>query len=468
MQQLEVLLLETRKESSLFRVTGWHKHYPNIVNGKGIYIVDDDGRRYLDAIGGTHVNTIGYGVEEVGEAMAEQAKAMPFVHKAVFGTEVQEALASLIAGMAPATLNRVTFATGGSTANEMAIQMAQYYQMEKGNCGRRKIIARWHSYHGRTIATLSLSGNMFVRRNLPLSQLDFPHIPAPHCYQCPLKQSYPGCNLACADMLGSTIEQEGPQSIAAFIAEPIIGGAGSAIVPPPGYYERVRQICDQHDILFIAEEVITGFGRTGKNFGCEHWDGLPDIITSAKALSSGFAPIASIVVSDHVADTLINGKRKGIPTFVTYSGHPISCAAALAVQKYMQRHNLIERAASRGEYLKAALQRLAEQSELIGDVRGKGLMIGVEFVQEKQRHTPFPRDHALVEQITKTALSKGLVLRGQPGTGVTRDGDHILITPPLIITEAECDELVARLGSALDEVSSQSAKERRAVYSDRP
>jgi len=441
-----------QNESNVFRVTGWHKDYPTADYGEGIYLYDTDGKQYLDTIGGTHVSSIGYGVEEIADAMARQARKVNFVHKAQFTSEPQEALATAIAEMAPEGMNRVTFATGGSTANEMAIQMAQYYQMEKGRAGRRKIIARWHSYHGRTIATLSLSGNMFVRRNQPLSQLDFPHIQAPHCYQCPFNLSYPSCNLKCADELATCIEQEGPDSVAAFIAEPIIGGVGSAIVPPVGYYERIREICDYYDILFIAEEVITSFGRTGKNFGINHWNVTPDIITSAKALSSGYAPIAALIVHDHICETFFAGKRAGIPVFTTYSGHPISCAAALAVQHYIAEHDLIHQCEQRGNYLKKSLQQLAEREPLIGDVRGKGLMLGVEFVADRETHKPFPMDKKFVRNLVATALKKGLILRGQHGSGTEVNGDHILISPAFIISEAQCDELVCLLEESIQEV----------------
>jgi adenosylmethionine-8-amino-7-oxononanoate aminotransferase len=441
-----------QEESHVFRVTGWNKDYPVAAYGKGIYLYDTEGKRYLDSIAGTHVSSIGYGVEEIGAAMAKQSSKLNFVHKAQFTNEPQEALATKIVEMAPNGMNRVTFSTGGSTANEMAIQMAQYYQLEKGRPARRKIIARWHSYHGRTIATLSLSGNLFVRRTMPISQMDFPHIQAPHCYQCPFKLKPSDCGLACANELATTIEQEGPDSVAAFIAEPIIGGAGSAIVPPAGYYERIREICDAYDILFISEEVITSFGRTGKNFGIEHWDAIPDIITSAKALSSGYAPIAALLVSDRVSDTFIAGQREGIPVFTTYSGHPISCTTALTVQNYIQQHDLISQCKSRGDYLKNALLQLAQREPLIGDVRGEGLMLGVEFVANRETHQPFPRSTKLIGNIVATALKKGLILRGQPGTGTSVDGDHLLITPPFIISEAQCDELVGLLEETLQTV----------------
>lgn len=445
----------SQTDSNVFRVTGWNKDYITADHGKGIYLFDSEGKQYLDAIGGTHVSSIGYGVEAIAEAMAEQSNKVNFVHKALFTSQAQEDLATNIAEMAPEGMSRVSFATGGSTANEMAIQMAQYYQMEKDRPHRRKTIARWHSYHGRTIATLSLSGNMFVRRNMPITQMDFPHIQAPSCYQCPYKKTFPECNLQCAEELKTCIEQEGPDSVSSFIAEPIIGGAGSAIVPPPGYYERIREICDEYDILFISEEVITSFGRTGKNFGIEHWGATPDIITSAKALSSGYAPIAALIVHDKISDTLMSGKRAGIPVFTTYSGHPISCAAALAVQHYIAEHDLINQCASRGVYLKSRLQQLAAREPLIGDVRGEGLMLGLEFVADLETHKPFPRSTQLVGNLVKTALDNGLIIRGQPGTGTEANGDHIMLSPPFIISESECDDIVMLLEKSIQQVKAE-------------
>ncbi|MEM9542552.1 MAG: aminotransferase class III-fold pyridoxal phosphate-dependent enzyme [Cyanobacteria bacterium P01_E01_bin.42] len=438
-------------ESHVFYPMGFNNSYSVLESGKGVYVYDSEGKRYLDGIGGTHVISIGHGVAEIGEAMAEQAKQLCFVHKAQFTTDVQERLAARIADMAPAEMNRVGFATGGSTANEMACQLALYYHKERGKPRKTRIIGRWHSYHGRTMATLAVSGSMFVRRGL-VHNFDFPHIQAPHCYQCPYKLTYPDCQLACAEDLARTLEQENPDTIAAFIAEPIVGGAGSAIVPPPGYYQKIREICDFYDILFISEEIITGFGRTGKNFGIEHWNVTPDIITATKALSSGYAHIGAMIVHDRICQTFKDSTRPFIPISFTYAGHPVSCAAALAVQNYIVEHNLIEQCAERGEYLKRKLKDLADRESLIGDVRGKGLLIGLEFVRDRASREPFPFAKKLTKTIVKTALENGLIIRGRNGTGTGKDGDHILISPPFVITEEECDELVEILATTIARV----------------
>lgn len=441
----------TKAESHVFYALGLNNSYPRIERGKGVYVYDNAGKSYLDGIGGTHVVTIGHGVTEIAEAIAEQASKVCFVNKVQFTTEAQERLAEVIASMAPEGMGRVAFTTGGSTANEIAFQIARYYHKERGKPNKRRMIGRWHGYHGRTVATLAMSGSMFVRGDLAYD-LGFPHIQAAHCYQCPFNLTYPNCQLACAEDLATTIEQEGPDTIAAFIAEPIVGGAGSGIVPPPDYYQKIREICDFYDVLFVAEEVITGFGRTGKNFGIEHWNVIPDLISTAKGLSSGYATIGAVIVHNRIWETLKNGKQKAYPISLTYAGHPISCAAALAVQNYIAKHNLIERCAVMGNYLKEELEKLADREPLIGDVRGKGLLIGLEFVRDRQTHQPFPRSMHLTETIVRTALEKGLIIRGRFGTGTRRDGDHILISPPFIVTENECDELVAILESSIKQV----------------
>jgi adenosylmethionine-8-amino-7-oxononanoate aminotransferase len=439
-------------DSHVFHGAGWQHPYLIAAYGKGIYLYDTEGKCYLDAIAGTHVVSIGHGVEEVADAMAAQARKLSFVNKGQFTTQVQEELANVVTALAPDGMERVTFPTGGSVANELALLIAQQYHKERGKPGKVKMISRWHSYHGRTLATAAMSGSVAIRQGIAPYDLGFPHIQPPHCYQCPFKLRFPSCQLACADDLARTLEQEGPDTIAAFIAEPIVGGSGSAITPPPGYYERIREICDHYDVLFISEEVVTGFGRTGKNFGIDHWNTIPDMITATKALTSGYAPMGALIIHKRIWDTFMGGKRKMVPAFVTFSGHPVSCAAALAVQKYMAQHNLIERCAQMGVYLKRQLEELAEREPLIGDVRGKGLMIGLEFVQDRATHKPFPRSLQLIEKIVRAGLANGLILRGRSGTGVGVDGDHTLLSPPFIITESQCDELIERLETTLNQV----------------
>ncbi len=434
--------------------THWKKNYPVADYGKGIYIYDTDGKRYMDAIGGMFVVTIGHGVPEIADAVAAQTGKLCFANRNMFSNEPQEQLADKIVSMAPEGMDRVFFVPSGSTANEIALQVARNYHIERGDTNRYKVIGQWHNYYGATVGALSMSGNLATRRRMHMDPyfLDFPHVQAPSCYHCPYQQTYPGCKLACAHDLSRIIEQHGPSSISAFIATPIIGGTGGAIVPPPGYHETIREICDTYGILYICDEIITGLGRLGKNFGIEHWDAMPDIITLGKTLGSGYSSLGAVMASKHIWDTFVNGSQSNIVLLSTYSGHPISCAAALAVQNYLTEHHLVERSATMGRYLKKALQQLAEREPLIGDVRGEGLFLGVELVENRDTHEPYPLKKQVSTQVVQRAFEKGVVLSNRFGTGTQADGDHISICPPLIITEAECDELVTVLGDSIKEV----------------
>lgn len=432
----------------------WHGLHQTAERAEGIYIYDTQGQRYLDANGGMFVVTIGYGVEEVADAMAEQARKLCFVNRANFSHASQEELANLIIDLAPPGMDRVFFVPTGSTANETALQIAREYHVARGKPSKSRFIGLWHNYHGSTVGTLSMSGNLATYRNMNMDPyfLRFPHIQPAYCYQCPFKKTYPSCQLACADDLAVTIEQEGPDTIAAFIATPIIGGTGGAIIPPPDYFKRIREICDHYDILFVCDEVITGFGRLGTQFGIEKWDIVPDIITVGKTVSSGYIPLAAMIVHQHIWDTLRNGPRKQITLLSTFSNHPVSCATGLAVLRYVEKHNLVARVESMGNYLKAALLKLAQQEELIGDVRGDGLFLGVEFVQDRATRKPFPRAKRLMEQIVNEAFKRGVLFSGRFGIGTHIDGDHISICPPFIITEAQCDDIVSVLAESIREV----------------
>lgn len=428
----------------------WQVNYPVIDYGKGIYLFDKEGKKYLDAIGGIHVVSIGHGVTEIGLAIYEQVNKVAFVNRRQFMNEPMLELAEIVVRNAPSEMNRVYFVSGGSEANEMALQIAYQYHLAKGKPNRYRVIGRWHSYHGFTVATESMGGHLLHRRKLKPFLLDFPHIQAPHCFRCPLKLKYPSCEVACATDLKRVIEQEDPETIAAFIAEPIIGSTGGAIVPPQEYYKIIRQICDEYDILFIADEVVTGFGRTGKMFGMEHWSIVPDIITAAKGLSSGYAPIGAIIVNDKIWETVKNNKQGKLALRLTYSGNPVCCAAAVAVQNYLAKHNLVYHCNKIGEYLKKQLDNLKEETPIIGDVRGKGLLLAIEFVEDRKTRKPFSRSLQLSENIVRLARENGLIIVGGSGSGFNLQGDHILISPPFIITEKQCDEIISILKNILN------------------
>ena len=276
------------------------KTYPVVVRGEGVYLYDRDGRQYLDAAGGAMVVTIGHGVKEVAAAMAAQAEQVAYAYTNQFVTESLLGLADRVIALAPPGMAKVYFVSGGSEANETAIKLARQYFIARGKESKWRVVARWQSYHGNTGIALSATGRRPARRGYGPYLLPFPHIPPCYCYRCPLDKKYPSCDVACADELERAIAQEGADTIAAFIAEPIVGTSAAALTPPPDYFERIREICDRHDILFIADEVVTGFGRTGTNFAIEQFGVIPDLITIAKGASSGYAPLGGVIVHERI------------------------------------------------------------------------------------------------------------------------------------------------------------------------
>ncbi len=425
--------------------------YPVITRGKGVYIYDREGREYLDAVGGIAVVNVGHGVPEIIAAMTEQAQRVAFVSGGAFANEPAQALAEELATWAPAGMRHVLLLAGGSEATETAMKLARQYHVERGRAGKYRVISRWISYHGNTIGALSMSGRTAWRWEFAPYLQNFPKIHPPYCYRCPYGKTYPSCQVACAEDLERVITLEGPDSIAAFIAEPVIGTSAAGVTPPPEYYPRIREICDKYDILFIADEVITGIGRTGKNFGIEHWGVVPDVITTAKALSSGYAPLAAVIVHDRVYDAIARGSGRTTQGF-TYSGHPLSAAVGLAVLRYLKAHNLVANAARIGKLLLERLSTL-KRFPLVGDVRGLGLFLGVEFVADQVTKQPFPPGASVTRRIVEATLEQGVVVvPGMSGMIGGIAGDHIQISPPYIFTEAHVEQLVRALEVAIQKV----------------
>ncbi len=424
--------------------------YPTIDYGKGVYLYDKQQKDYIDGSSGAVTASIGHGVPEIIQAINDQANKVSFVYRSQFTSEPAEALAKKLSEMTPGDLRWSFFVNSGSEATETAMKIAIQYWQEQGIYTKTKILSRFISYHGITLGALSMSGHVGRReRFIPLLE-DFPSVSAPYCYRCPFKLTYPSCNLLCASELDKSIQRMGKESIAAFIAEPIIGAAGGAIVPPDGYYQAIKEICDRHDILFIADEVMTGIGRTGKMLAIEHWNVQPDIVALGKGMSAGYTPMAATMVSDRVMEPILQGS-KVIMSGHTYSANPQSAAVSLAVLEYIEKHQLIDRGQMMGNYLLHKLESLANQFSFIGDVRGKGLLIGIEFVFDKEQKTPIK----LATVVIQKAMEHGLLVYPSSAgeEGVT--GDAILISPPLVITKEEVDELVDRLQKALWEVEAQ-------------
>jgi adenosylmethionine-8-amino-7-oxononanoate aminotransferase len=440
--------------------------YPVITRGKGVFLYDQAGREYLDAVGGIAVVNVGHGVPEIITAMTEQAQRVAFVHGGSFANEPAMALAQELATWTPTGLRHVMLLAGGSEATETAMKLARQYHVERGKAGKYRVISRWISYHGNTIGALSMSGRTAWRGEFVPYLQNFPKIHPPYCYRCPYGKTYPSCQIACADDLERVIRLEGPDSIAAFIAEPVIGTSATGVTPPPEYYPRIREICDTHDVLFIADEVITGVGRTGKNFGIEHWGVIPDMITTGKALSSGYAPLAAVILRDRVYDAIAAGSGRTTQGF-TYSGHPLSAAVGLAVLRYLKAHDLVANASRIGRLLLQRLETL-KRFPIVGDVRGTGLILGVEFVADQATKRPFPPSAGVTSRIVDAMLEEGVVV--VPGMSGMIDGvagDHIQISPPYIFTEANVEQLVGALEKAIQDVMREVGRPRGRNHSDR-
>jgi len=435
-----------------------NREYATLVRADGVYYYDDEGNRYLDGSGGSSsVTNVGHGVKEVADAVYRQITTLAYAPTHAFTTEPIEQLARLIVEeFAPPGLERVWFVSGGSEAVESAIKMTVQYHRDRGQPTKHQIISRWSSYHGSTLGALAVSGNMPRRRKfLPLAPVS-EHIPPCFPYRCwanPACQDS-GCDLSCARYLEHTIRQLGPENVAAFIAEPVVGATLSAQSATPGYFQEIRRICDQYDVLFIADEVMTGFGRTGAKFGIDHWGVVPDLIACAKGMGGGYAPLGGVIVKPEIVGEV----RRTTGTFLvghTSAGNPLSCATGLAVLRYVIDHELIGNAANVGRYFRERLQELMERHPIIGDVRGIGLMLGVELVADRATRQSFPPSWKVSQLVSKAALDRGLVCYPLMGTVDGMEGDHMLFTPPLTITNEQVDELIGIYDQALQVVAEE-------------
>jgi adenosylmethionine-8-amino-7-oxononanoate aminotransferase len=428
----------------------WRKPLPLAVRGEGVHVYDAEGRRYLDAVGGVYVVNVGHGITEVADAMAEQARKIAFPYAGSFTTEAELDLAEEVIAMAPPGFKKVFFVAGGSEANEVAIKLARKYQLIKNRPGRWRVIGRWQSFHGATMATLSASGKVARRADFQPYLLNFPHIAPPYCYRCPWGQTYPGCGLLCAESLERLAIEEDIDTIMALIAEPITGAASGAITPPPEYYPKLREICDRHDLLLIVDEVITGFGRTGANFAINHWGVVPDIITCGKGIGSGYVPLGAVLIHEKVYDTFMASPYTSIFTGYTYAGHPVTCAAGLAVIRYLKHHNLVAKAREDGAWFFAQAQRL-RRHRTVGDIRGKGLLMGIELVADATTGKPFEPSVKFHERVVDAAWNRGLIVRGESGTIDGHLGEHLLISPPLVATREEMASMLELLDQAIED-----------------
>lgn len=436
------------------------RDFPVIDRAEGVYLYDQAGKRYLDGVGGAAVVTIGHNVAEILEAIQRQWQHVCFAYGGMFTSEAHIGLANRVAELAPEELTKVFFVSGGSEATESALKLARQYFVETGRSSKYKMVSRWGSYHGNTIGALSMSARPSWKELYGPLLIDFRHIEPAYPYRCVYCRNAGSCTLRCADELERVILDEGADTIAGFIADPVVGSTLAASAAPPGYFQAIREICDRHDVLLILDEVITGFGRTGTNFGIDHWGVTPDLIACGKGMSSGYVPLGAVVVRDRFADAFAHGSGTITHGF-TYGGNPLSCSIALAVQDYVREHALIQRSAELGTYLHERASRLYELRS-VGDVRGgKGLFLGVELVEDRDARRPYPRELKVGERVLAAALEQGLTL--YPGTGGPHGdgGDSLMLAPPFVITREQIDELLGLLASVIASVETQVEGERR-------
>lgn len=433
--------------------------YPVAVYAKGVYIFDADGKKYLDGSSGAVTCNIGHGVKEIIDPLCEQLKDLSFVYRSQFSNRPAELLAEELANLLPGDLSRSFFVNSGSEAVETAMKIAIQYWQDKNHPQKTMFISRWNSYHGITNGALALSG--YYERRVRFTQVieQYPAVSAPNCFRCPLQLTYPECKLACAQELETAIHRIGKSNIAAFVAEPIIGAAGAAITPPEGYYEKIKEICVRNDVLFIADEVMTGIGRTGKWLAIEHWNVEPDIVALGKGVSGGYSPIAATVVSESIIQVIESGSRI-IMSGHTFSANPFSARAGLEVIRYSKKNNVCRQAELMGEELQKKLRKWMLHTKIIGDIRGKGLLIGVEFVRNKETKDPFPPEFGLTEKIVKEAKKRGLLLYPS-SAGLDTAGNAVIISPPLTISKKEMQELFHLFQSVIQSVEITFEKERR-------
>ena len=449
--------------SAVFR-RSFRKEFPSAVRGEGVYIWDADGNQYLDLAGSAAVNFIGHGVPEISAAMAEQAAKLEFVHTSQFTTPVAEEYAQELLAFAGEHFHggAVYFTCGGSESVETALKLARQYQVEIGQAARCQILSRQQSYHGSTLGALSVSGNK-RRREMYLPMLrnmlrEFAHVGMPYCYRCDFDCSdgCRNCGQEYAAELERAIEAANGEA-AAFIFEPISGATLGAVVPPPGYLQAVAEICLRHGVLLIADEVMTGMGRTGRNFAVEHSNIAPDILVTAKGLSSGYAPLGAVIASKKVVDAIASGSGVFLHGF-TYNAHPISLAAGRAVLRHLQAKNLVAAAdssqpATAATQFKQALETLRHE-EVVGDVRGIGLLWAIEFVADKSSKRPFPPDQNFSGRVGGAALKRGLLVYPMQGSVDGISGDHLLLAPPAVITSEQIAWAVDQLAASIREARS--------------
>jgi adenosylmethionine-8-amino-7-oxononanoate aminotransferase len=427
------------------------KHaYPIAVRGEGALIIDRDGNRYLDASGGAAVSCLGHDHPRVIAAIKAQVETLAYAHTSFFTTEAAEALADHLIERAPDGIERVYYVSGGSEAVEAALKLARQYFVEIGQPERRRFIARRQSYHGNTLGALAVGGNAWRRRQFQPLLIDVAHVSPCYAYRDRAEgESDEAYGRRLAAELEATVQELGPETVIAFVAEPVVGATMGAVPAVPGYFQAVREICDRYGMLLILDEVMCGMGRTGTLFACEQEGVRPDLVTVAKGLGAGYQPIGATLVSGAIYEAIVAGSgffQHGH----TYMAHPTACAAALAVQETIVEEQLLGRVRQQGARLRELLGERLGAHPHIGDIRGRGLLLGLELVADRATRRPFAPERRLHARVKSEAMARGLMCYPNAGTIDGTRGDHILLAPPYIVTDAELELIVERLAAAID------------------
>ena len=422
---------------------------PKAVKAYGVWIEDDQGRRYIDASGGAVVVNLGHGRPEIAKAIYDQLLQCDYVHPTMFTTPITEELAQALTRHAPTGIERFYFLSGGGEAVEMAIKLARQIHLAYGNTQKFRLISRWKSYHGLTLGALSAMGRTSFRTPFAPMLSEVIHISPPYCLRCSYGLAFPKCQLRCALILEETIQNAGPGTVSAFLGETVSGATLAAYPPPPGYWALIRQICDRYNVLLILDEVMCGMGRTGRWFASEHYDVIPDIVTLGKGLSSGAIALSAVGVQSKHFEAI----RSENGVFVhggTFTHHPVAAAAGLAVIGIMERENLVERAANVGQSLGSQLTtRLYEHPNVV-DIRGLGMMWGIELAKDKETLEPFPRREKVTERVWQVLFDRGIVTYRTTGLAGL-DGDALVISPPFTIENDDVTFVVENVSRVLEE-----------------
>jgi hypothetical protein len=424
--------------------------YPVAESASGIYIRDSSGKDYIDASGGAAVSCLGHSHPDILAAMRAQLDRLEYAHTSFFTSQAAEELADDLVAHAPQGLDHAFFVSGGSEAIEAALKLARQYFVERGEPQRRFLIARRQSYHGVTLGALAVGGREWQRRQFAPLLIETHHVSPVYEYR---ERSSDETSEAYGERLALELEARiaelGGENVIAFVAETVVGATMGAVPPVPGYFKRVREICDRHGILLILDEVMCGMGRTGTLHACEQEGVRPDILAIAKGLGGGYAPVGAMLLHERIFRTIAEGSG-AFQHSHTYTGHPLACAAALAVQRVMRRDNLLANVRAQGALLAGRLQQRFGNHPFVGDVRGRGLFQGLEIVADRGTKKPFDPQRKLHARIKREAMARGLMVYPMGGTVDGAQGDHVLLAPPFIIDSAAIDAIVSRLGDAID------------------